>query len=161
MTKRLDDLLWKLDELGETLNALEGDLGVSSGTLPIQTLWWTRLTRDRFDSLYWTVEHLKKELTKWEQESVSSLASTVESAADIVALLLKESAPTVPDSFQKSISRLLERQLQETLIASTPSARQSPFLPSAKETSSSITPEFAAMETVIPTSESSSETASE
>jgi hypothetical protein len=161
VTKRLDDLLWKLDELGEHLNALEGDLGVSSGTLPTLTSLWMSLTRDRFDSLYWATEHLKRELTKWEQESVLSAASIVESAEDIAALLLRGFAPTVPDSFQKNISVLLESQLQETLTPSTLSAHPSLLPPSEKGTSSSITPESAEEETATPTSEYSSGQANE
>ena len=163
--KRMDEILWKLDELGEVLNELDASLqeiGPLTDIPEERTIQeWVRTATTQFNGLYWTLEHLKRDLETWKEQRILSVVSKAESVDDIAALLLRKMYGlfgTCCGRVSKSNGKDDYRRL---LIASSPSARQSPFPTSDQGTSSFITPESAAMGIATPTSESPSETDSE
>ncbi len=161
MTKRLDDIRWKADALGEALIAFGNELTVANDATTTEIVQWMSQAFHRMESLYWTLEKVKGATTRWEQEKGSSPASIIESAESIAALLFSESAPIVPASSLKNIIEQRESELLGTPMPSTLPAHPSLLPPSEKVTSSSTIPESAGAETATPTSESSSETGNE
>jgi hypothetical protein len=164
MTKKLDELRWKADEFGELLNDLRQEVLNEVGPLTDvpkeqERQMWLQTLNQRFDSLYWTLEHLTKVMMNWEQENVLSAASSVESVEDIVPHLIQPVPVRIAPGW-------LRKNSDVPLVSPSPPTHTTSSLPEPPSpspnlnqgTSYSTTPEPVDPATVIPTWESSSET---
>jgi hypothetical protein len=90
ITRQVDDCLRLIDELEKALGTVGQNLAIDL-TIDTAPRIWQKQAYDRVDSLFWLVEHLRKEVQSWEQEKIAGKAAKKKSLEDVIREIVEES----------------------------------------------------------------------